>query len=107
VAQRKEHQAKPYDQLGDDDKEIDNHPAMNIYNYDVNELEQIFDYSDKAESLRDYLELNQQSIRRTYSPGDYLHMFGSSIKDYGLDMNAALRFTHYNRKQPDEYQNEL
>jgi hypothetical protein len=44
--------------LGDIDKDVDNHPALNIYNYDVNELEMIFDYTEKAELLRDYLEMN-------------------------------------------------
>jgi hypothetical protein len=34
-------------------------------------------------------------------------MFGITVKEYGLDMDAVLRFTHYNRKQPEEYQNEL
>lgn len=58
VAQRKEYLANPFDQLGDIDKDVDNHPALNIYNYDVNELEMIFDYTEKAELLRDYLEMN-------------------------------------------------
>ncbi len=99
--------AKPYDQLGDNDTEIENHPSLNIYNYDANELEQIFDYSDKAERLRDYLEINQQQIRRTYTPGDWLHMFGVSVKEYGMDMDSVMRFTNYNRKQPEEYMSEL
>lgn len=58
VAQKKDYLAKPFDQLADNDKDIDNHPSLNLYNYDVNELEQYFDYSEKAESLRDYLEMN-------------------------------------------------
>jgi hypothetical protein len=58
LAQRKEYLAKSFDPLGDIDKDVDNHPALNIYNYDVNELEMIFDYTEKAELLRDYLEMN-------------------------------------------------
>ena len=90
--------AKPYDQTGDLDKEVDNHAMLNIHNYDAVELEQIFDYANKAENLRNYLELNEQQVRQSFAPEDFLHMFGITVKEYGLDMDAIMRFTHYQRK---------
>ena len=98
---------KPYDQTENLEGEVDAHKMLNIHNYDVGELEQIFDYANKAENLRNYIELNDQQMRNTFTPQDFLHMFGITVKEYGLDMDVIMRFTHYNKKSPDEYQNEL
>jgi hypothetical protein len=80
---------------------------MNIYSYDNNELDQMFQFTDKAENLRTFLELNQQEISNSFSTGDWLHMFGMSVREHNLDMNMVLRMSHYNRKPEDEYQSEL
>jgi hypothetical protein len=36
--------------------EVDNRPELNYYNYDAQEVEEIFIYSEKAEQLNLYLE---------------------------------------------------
>jgi hypothetical protein len=41
------------------ENEVDNRPELNYYNFDHQEIEEIFDYSDKAEYLSHYLEENQ------------------------------------------------
>jgi hypothetical protein len=87
--------ARAYDQTGDVDKEIDQHAMLNIHNYDAVELEQIFDYANKAENLRNYIELNEQQLRNSFTQEEFLHMFGVTVKEYGLDMDAIMRFSHY------------
>ena len=71
--------------------EVENKPELNYYNYDHQEIEEIFNYSDKAEYLSHYLEDNHQDILRTMNNGDWLHIYASSIKDWGLDMNNLMR----------------
>ena len=45
---------KPFDI----ETEVDNRPELNYYNYDHQELEEIYEYGDKAEYLNYYLEEN-------------------------------------------------
>jgi hypothetical protein len=50
-------------------------------------------YSDKAEDLARLIEDNDEELRAKLSNGDWLHIYASSIKDYALDMGAAMRFS--------------
>jgi hypothetical protein len=71
--------------------EVDNRPELNYYNYDAQEVEEIFIYSEKAEQLNLYLEEYHQEILRSFRNGDWLHIYSSAIKDWGMDMNNVMR----------------
>lgn len=78
----------------DVDKEVDRFDSTkSVYQYDAHELEQFADYTQRAENLKDFLEFNGTSIRLTMENQDWLHMFGSAIAHYGMDMNAIFRYT--------------
>ena len=57
----------------------------------MQEIEEIMAYNDKAENLNMYLEENHQDILRNFRNGDWLHIYSSSIKDYGMDMDNVMR----------------
>lgn len=59
----------------------------------MGELEKLGIYGDRADALLHYLEFNQQEVRSTMSNGDWLHVYSSAVRDYGLDMAAVARFT--------------
>jgi hypothetical protein len=95
---------KPFDH----ETEIDHRPELNYYNYDHQEVEEIFNYSDKAEYLNHYLEEHQQELSRTMTNGDWLHIYASSIKDWGLNVDNLMRVSlSKGRKQPEDYLGEL
>jgi hypothetical protein len=95
---------KPFDI----ETEVDNRPELNYYNYDVQEVEEIFIYSEKAEQLNLYLEDYHQEILRSFRNGDWLHIYSAAIKDWGMDMNNVMRVSiSQGRKQPDDYATEL
>jgi hypothetical protein len=97
-----------FDQDNHDREEVKRRSGLNIYAYDSNELNEIFQYIDKMEDLSTYIEINQQDIQNSFSQGDWLHLYGSSIKEHNIDMNELLRYTiTKNRKTPDEYLSEL
>jgi hypothetical protein len=55
-----------------------------------------------------YLEEYHQEILRSFRNGDWLHIYSSAIKDWGMDMNNVMRVSvSQGRKQPDEYASEL
>ncbi len=83
---------------------MDKRQELNYYNYDHQELDEILDYSEKAEQLHMYLEENHQDIHRGFRNEDWLHIYASAIKDWGMDMNNVLRVSlSLNRKQPEDY----
>jgi hypothetical protein len=87
---------------------VDKRQELNYYNYDHQEIDEIFDYSEKAEQLNMYLEENHQDILRGFRNGDWLHIYASAIKDWGMDMNNVMRVSlSLNRKQPEDYAQEL
>ncbi len=54
-----------------------------------------------------FLDLNKQEVSNTFSVGDWLNMFGMSVREHNLDMNMVLRMTHYQRKSEEDYKSEL
>ncbi len=88
--------------------EVDNRPELNYYNYDAQEVEEIFIYSEKAEQLNLYLEEYHQEILRSFRNGEWLHIYSAAIKEWGMDMNNVMRVSiSQNRKQPEDYASEL
>lgn len=76
------------------DREVNLHKGLqNVTAYDYTELEQIFQYSEKAETLRDWLEINGQEMRMKLNTIDWLHIYAESISSYDMDMNATFRYT--------------
>ena len=55
-----------------------------------------------------YLEDYHQEVIRTFSSGDWLHIYSSAIKDWGINMDNLMRISvTANRKQPDDYAAEM
>lgn len=107
-AQVDERNAALLKQSFDYETEVDKRPELNIYNYDQQELDEIFTYAEKAEYLNHYLEENAQSIQRSFGNGEWLHIYSSAVKDWGLDMDNVMRIEiSKNRKMPEEYKSEL
>lgn len=77
----------------DADKDVKNFKRFNVDAYGYGEIEQMMYYSDKAEDLARLIEDNDEELRAKLSNGDWLHIYASSIKDYAMDMGAAMRFS--------------
>jgi hypothetical protein len=51
------------------------------------------DYADKADNIRDHIELNNDLIASQTTSADWMHIISSSIIDFGMEMQANFHET--------------
>ena len=83
--QREEILKKPFNHE-DPDKEVANHPAHNVYALDSAQLDDYLKYAERAESIAEYINMNDQQIRAQVSNSDWLHIYSNAINSYDMDM---------------------
>ena len=89
---------KPFDR-DEPDAEVDNHAALkSVYAYDESELEALMKYSQRAEDLRNYLELNEQEVRSSMQTSDWLHIYSSALTHYDMDLSSVFRMNTISTK---------
>lgn len=90
VNQRKQALNKPFNHE-DPDAEVGNHPMLNLHSHDQGDFMEIMKYSEIAETMRTFLELNGQEVRKQFDKADWMHVFAQSILSYDLNFKSILR----------------